>query len=1212
MRVRSVRARCAPIWAALLVALAALSCGEDPAPGGIADVVEDPARDAGGDAAADVPDDAGDDTDDDTGGDAGEADLAPVCPPEAGEYGAPCATDEDCASGVCVTDPAGAGVCSATCLRACEALCDGRETFCRSERVASGALRFSCQLPAIDLCRACSADSQCEGGRCLDLGGRERACGQDCTSSEECPLGYQCGDGDPEHVGQCVPVSGTCSCTAEVDGVSRPCEVRNAAGACRGVQTCDAFSLGGWSACDARTPRAEVCNGFDDDCDGVRDDGVEVGGACEVPGEVSGDVADASCPGLLICQGEGGEACIGAPPLEDVCDGFDNDCDGIADQDFVDEAGRYSLLEHCGLCGNDCRERFPIFDDVDCETGDDEPRCVIRSCPAGYVLIGETACVPEQSSLCRPCESDTDCSAASPGARCVDLIGAGTPEAPEARVCGRDCSPESSLGEGCPDGYECRTLTLGEETAAQCVPIADTCSCIGNPPGFSVPCEERVVGEVDLDGTVGEVRCGGFATCEDFDFGACELPEDVCDGFDNDCSGVIDDGFRSAAFEGGPLLYLSDAHCGRCNNDCAERFDPDVDHAEGRCALEGDRPGCAMVCIDDERGRWVDLFNGEDDGCECEVVSERDVPDVDAGRCGDTRCDQNCDGVDGDASRALFVSKTGSDAAANGAVAAPLGTIQAAIERAIACRRGEAGAAYCPPGGARDIYVATGVYSENVVLDGSRFGAVDGLGIGLFGGYSLDFVERDSEANPTTVFGVRPVGQAIGTLTLRNIATTTEISGFSVYGFDALEPGASSYAVYIADSGEALVLRRNRIVGANGAAGAPGTPGSGGRPGGDGGSGRVGINTGTRACTTSTVAGGSGGANPECTAGGGAGGSGICPRALTSTGAECSTNNPTACLNECDEGGPCSTAAPRQGPGAAGQGNGGCAGSECGAGGAATYDLWADSGYCCVCGNQAGLPHLGQLGQPGRDGADGTGGGGCGLVGGVVVDGRWVGSSGGAGVADATAGGGGGGGSAGAGFAVVADALTCGDGSDCTDNIGGSGGGGGAGGCSGTAGGGGSGGGSSFGVFLYYSPGAATISPPVIETNVFVRGQGGPGGNGGGGGAGGLGGSGGSGGFTFPNQAFCTRPGGAGGNGGDGGDGAGGGGGCGGNTFGVFVYRNGNDVPTARTDGYRSPFNQFPGSGSAGPGGIGGVSSGDAGAQGGNGDSGVSAAVRVQ
>jgi len=119
------------------------------------------------------------------------------------------------------------------------------------------------------------------------------------------------------------------------------------------------------------------------------------------------------------------------------------------------------------------------------------------------------------------------------------------------------------------------------------------------------------------------------------------------------------------------------------------------------------------------------------------------------------------------------------------------------------------------------------------------------------------------------------------------------------------------------------------------------------------------------------------------------------------------------------------------------------------------------------------------------------------------------------------------------------------------DHLGGTGGGGGAGGCGGGGGTGGNGGGGSIGIALVYS---GTMALPVLSDNVISAGNGGYGGDGGDGGAGGLGGVGGYAGVRETTSAWCGQAGGNGGEGGEGGPGGGGGGGAGGVSMAVAAY----------------------------------------------------------
>jgi hypothetical protein len=119
-------------------------------------------------------------------------------------------------------------------------------------------------------------------------------------------------------------------------------------------------------------------------------------------------------------------ACYATHPCgPERCDGIDNDCDGIVDEGFVDAQGRYASIEHCGACNVSCASAFPSAALVTCALDPGEaPKCQIASCPDGQRETGAGACAPNVEALCMPCASDDDCGLWAKDAQCVsDMLG---------------------------------------------------------------------------------------------------------------------------------------------------------------------------------------------------------------------------------------------------------------------------------------------------------------------------------------------------------------------------------------------------------------------------------------------------------------------------------------------------------------------------------------------------------------------------------------------------------------------------------------------------------------------------------------------------------------------------------------------------------------------------------------------------------------------
>jgi hypothetical protein len=846
-----------------------------------------------------------------------------------------------------------------------------------------------------------------------------------------------------------------------------------------------------WDSEPAPTPHPEVCNGLDDDLDGLRCVGAvpwEAGAPC-----MSGDtIVDCGYPpdtGVDAARVDGGamDGGVRDAGAMDAGDGGLCDHDLFVDEDFRDSMGRYVDINNCGSCGHACVVSRPHERTVGCGLVAETPVCVALTCDPGFVPSRSGECVPAYDRLCMTCTDDGDCGDFDQ-AHCRDLGG--------ERRCVVDCSLT------CPTGYVC--------TSGACTPPSGSCSCeVGQ--NFTLACA--------LTDPMGH-HCPGSAACTNGVLSMCAAPMELCDHVDNDCNGIVDDGYRDA--RGAYILNIHD--CGDCGVDCTLSSIPGADLI---CGGDPFAPSCVLDCPDAHPphvGSHVDANRNIADGCECVISNLSDDPGP--VRTSGSMLDVNCDGADGIVVNSFYVAPDGDDTGV-GSPTHPLRTLAVAFMRASMSLTD-------PTGPRPHVFVASGTYTESVELPD---------GVQVHGGYRRDFLALDPDgfrveirapAGTTAPGGAAVVVRGAGT-------TTTGMEWLTVRGLDATMMSAAAFGLVMIDPGGALYLRDMQVLGGVAGSGQSGTVGAAGRAfmtmpvAGD--PPRGAIETASHDCideSANVVHGGAGGTN-SCggiDTSGGAGGSAHCPMF-----------------------------AAFQGQGGFGTATGVVAGGMGGTGGQDSEGpILASTGacpmpVCCgladftVPGNGFANPNPGRAGA---NGPNGTAGVACAEPLGHFDADRWVGMDGTGGTAGSPGAGGGGGG---AGGGAQMDWMP-----ECmfADGIGGGGGGGGAGGCGGAAGSGGTSGAPSVAILVRYVTMTAVSSVPTISGVTIAPNEGGRGGDGGSGGDGGAGANGAIG--TAIPLAMRSTPtlagpfeGGRGGAGGNGGAGGGGGGGCGGASVGIWI-----------------------------------------------------------
>lgn len=303
--------------------------------------------------------------------------------------------------------------------------------------------------------------------------------------------------------------------------------------------------------CQPGDPMPETCDGTDEDCDGAIDNGINC--PCTTEGEMrscysggNGTVDVGTCKaGAQTCINMAWGPCENEVlPVTETCDGLDNDCDGMKDENIpATTCGAGACLKTVETCLNGvpqmCMPGQPKPEscngiDDDCNLFIDDALGTL-TCGTGGCKVTVPACSGGLPQTCVP----------------------GMPQ-PNETCDGIDNNCNGVTDEGNPGGgVQCNTMQPGVCAVGTLNCTMGALQCAPNTMPQPESCDGK---DNNCNGMTDEGNPGGGQTCMTGQFGACALGTSTCsngaitcsattmpmtescDGVDNNCNGATDEG----------------------------------------------------------------------------------------------------------------------------------------------------------------------------------------------------------------------------------------------------------------------------------------------------------------------------------------------------------------------------------------------------------------------------------------------------------------------------------------------------------------------------------------------------------------------------------------------------------------------------------------------------------------------------------------------